>query len=274
MKEGSLPLVISTFNLVVADDTCVLRGLGSFGSRGGGFFGLLLEFQLFQRSSLDTLVAGERHQRLVSLSNNEHIANSSSKALSSCILHMNDFKTSGMFFSGGNNTNTTQIATSRNSAEVSHFEFHESIDLASLKVKLDSIIDLNVGMRIADGSAIMKGNVRDSFGSQLKSLDLAELILGLLRSDLLESESALGVVEQSESSIGDLIDGNHIHETSGISDVGSHFVIYFDQSLHANKSHLSPCESELESVPQKDDQRERLPQLVRTRRGSRSKDSR
>lgn len=59
------------------------------------------------------------------------------------------------------------------------------------------------------------------------------------------------------------------HESSRVCGVGAHFAVHFDESLFDDLEHFVTSERVLEPVPQEDDQRQALAQLVRARRGPR-----
>lgn len=52
------------------------------------------------------------------------------------------------------------------------------------------------------------------------------------------------------------------HEACRVGDVGADFAIYFDEPLHADLLDLISCQSILQPVAQKDDERKALPQLM------------
>jgi len=204
-----------------------LNGLG----RLGGSLLLPCKLHIFQRCSLDSLLERKRNEGLVFLPDDKDVANTGGEVLSGGIFDVNDFKTSRMFLSRGDNTHTTQVATTGNHDEIANLKLDKRLDLAGLKVELHGVVDFDVWMRIADRSTIMEGNVGDSLGSELAPTDLAQLELGFLRADLLKCESSFGIEKQTESSIVDFFDVDDIHESSGECAIGPHFIIHLDQSL-------------------------------------------
>ena len=140
----------------------------------------------------------------------------------------------------------------------------------------------------------MRNQEWDAALAQLHPLDLAELVLSLLASDAVDSETALGVVDEAEVLAG-LLDGDNIHETSRVGGVGADLAIDLDEALHDNGLHLATVEGVLQTakrlalvlalacchlslvvslkfshhvpVADEDNQRHAVAQLVRTRRG-------
>jgi len=109
----------------------------------------------------------------------------------------------------------------------------------------------------------------DSALAQLHSLDLAQLVLGLLSLDAVDSETSLGVVDQTEV-LASLVDGDDILETSWVSGISSDLSVDLDQALHDNSLDLACVEGILEAVTDKDNERQAVAELVRTSRWTRS----
>lgn len=93
----------------------------------------------------------------------------------------------------------------------------------------------------------MRNQEWDAALAQLHPLDLAELVLSLLASDAVDSETALGVVDEAEVLAG-LLDGDNIHEASRVGGVGADLAIDLDEALHDNGLHLATVEGVLQTV--------------------------
>lgn len=93
----------------------------------------------------------------------------------------------------------------------------------------------------------MRNQEWDAALAQLHPLDLAELVLGLLTSDAVDSETALGVVDEAEV-LASLLDGDNIHEAGGVGRVGADLAIDLDEALHDNGLHLATVEGVLQTV--------------------------
>lgn len=113
---------------------------------------------------------------------------------------------------------------------------------------------------------IMRNQEWDTATAELDTLDLAELVLGLLSLDTVDSEAALGVVNQTEV-LARLLDVDDIHEAGGEGHVGADLVVDLDQALHDNGLGLAVVESVLQAVADEDDQGETVASLVGTGRG-------
>jgi hypothetical protein len=99
----------------------------------------------------------------------------------------------------------------------------------------------------------MRNQVWDSSFAQLHSLDLAEFVLCLGGFNTVDGETALGVVDQTEV-LASLLDRDDVHETRRVGDIGSHFAINLDETLHQDSIGLSVVQGVLEAVSQEDDQ--------------------
>ena len=93
----------------------------------------------------------------------------------------------------------------------------------------------------------MRNQEWDAALAQLHPLDLAELVLSLLASDAVDSETALGVVDKAEV-LASLLDGDDVHEASRVGRVSADLAIDLDQALHDNGLHLATVEGVLQTV--------------------------
>lgn len=93
----------------------------------------------------------------------------------------------------------------------------------------------------------MRNQEWNSSLAQLDSLDLAQLVVCLFCRNAVDCEAALGVVDQTELLIR-LLDGDHIHEASGICAVGADLAVDFDESLHDNLLDLARVERILQAL--------------------------
>lgn len=111
----------------------------------------------------------------------------------------------------------------------------------------------------------MRNQEWDSAAAQLDTLDLAELVLGLLGLDAVDGEAALGVVDEAEVLAG-LLDRDDVHEAGRVGRVGADLAVDLDEALHQDGLGLAVVEGVLEAVAEEDDEGQALPLLVRTGR--------
>ena len=112
----------------------------------------------------------------------------------------------------------------------------------------------------------MRDQEWDSALAKLNTLDLAQLVLGLLGLDAVDCEAALGVVDETEV-LASLLDGDDVHEAGGVGEIGADLSIDLDQALEEDGLGLAVVESILETVANEHDQRHAVTELVRTGRG-------
>lgn len=104
--------------------------------------------------------------------------------------------------------------------------------------------------------------------AELHALDLAQLVLGLLVLDAVDSEAALGVVDEAEI-LARLLDGDDVHEAGGVGDVGADLAVNLDETLHHDRLGLAVVEGVLQPVTDEDDERHAVAELVRASRRAR-----
>lgn len=119
----------------------------------------------------------------------------------------------------------------------------------------------------------MRDQEWDSALAKLHSLDLAELVLGLLGLDSVDSVSALGVVDESEV-LASLLEGDDVHEAGRVGGVGADLAVNLDQTLHEDGLGLAVVQGILQTVADEDDEGHALALLVRTGRRLRGVDTR
>ena len=211
----------------------------------------------------DSLVLGERDQRLVLLAQNEDVGGQSGPDVSTAVADLNDLGGSGVRLPGDDDTDTANVATTSGHAEVADGEGNEGLDLTSGQVDLNDVVDTDVGVGVADGAAIVGADEGDASGEKTDLLNLAELEGSLLREDSVKDEATLGVIQQTEVLISAAnLDG--IHEASREGSISAHLTVNRDETLHEDESHLTTGQGIPESVAQEDHQRQALAKLVGT----------
>lgn len=92
----------------------------------------------------------------------------------------------------------------------------------------------------------MRNQEWDPALSELNTLDLAKLVLGLLGLDTVDGETALGVVDETEV-LASLLERDDIHETSGVGRVSADLAVDLDQTLHQDGLDLTTVQGVLET---------------------------
>lgn len=98
---------------------------------------------------LDTLALRQRDPRLLR-ADDEDVALTGSEGVVNSILQVDNGETTIVLLTVSDNTNTTHVTTTNDHGKVASVELDVVGDLASGKVDLDSVVDLDQGIRVAD----------------------------------------------------------------------------------------------------------------------------
>lgn len=104
---------------------------------------------LLSDGELDTLALRQRDPGLV-LANDENVALTGSEAVVNGILDVDDVETTVVALTVSDDTNTTHVTTTSNHNNGAGVELNEVGDLASGELNLDSVVDLDQRVRVAD----------------------------------------------------------------------------------------------------------------------------
>ena len=96
-------------------------------------------------------------------------------------------------------------------------------------------------------SRIVRNQEWDPALAELHTLDLAQLELSLLGLDAVDGEATLGVVDETEVLAG-LLQGDDVHEASGVGGVGADLAVNLDQTLHHDGLDLATVQGVLETI--------------------------
>lgn len=224
---------------------------------------------LLDDGETDSLVLGERNQRLVLITEDEDVGGEGGPDGTAGVADADDLSSSGVGVSGEDDTDTTNVATTSGHAEVANGEANEGGDLSGGQVDLDGIVGADVRVGVADGATIVGTDERDTTGEETDLLDAAELEGRLLGQDSVQDEASLRVVQHTEMLIRAL-DVNDVHESGREGRISAHLSVNGDEALHQDESHLAAGQRVLESVTQEDHQGQALAKLVGTSGGTRS----
>jgi len=125
-------------------------------------------------------------------------------------------------------TNTASVTTTGDHAEVARVELDVLGDGTGLDVKDDGVVDLDVGGWVTDGAGVVGDDVWNTLLGNTDLGDLAELVASLLGGDAVDGETALDVVDKTESLVG-LLNGDDVHETGWVGSVTADFTVNFDE---------------------------------------------
>lgn len=143
---------------------------------------------------------------------------------------MHDIETTNVLLAVRDDTSTTHVTSAGNHHNVSSVKVNEFGDFSRLKVKLESVVNLNGRVGITDGAAVVSDNMRDTLGTESDLADFEELVGGFLSCDAVDGETAFDIVKETEVLAG-LFDRDGVHEAGREGGVRAHFAIDLDQSL-------------------------------------------
>lgn len=93
------------------------------------------------------------------------------------VLHVDNVKGPLVSLSVGDHAHSAQVTATSHHNEVTHIKSDIICDLARGDVDSDSVVDFDLGVRVADGSTIVSNAVRDFLLSHFHSLYLPQLVL-------------------------------------------------------------------------------------------------
>lgn len=93
------------------------------------------------------------------------------------IFHVDDVKRSRMPFTIDDCTNTTQISTSSDHAQVSRLEFNEVKDFCGGDLQLNGVVHFDHGIGVTDCATVVGHQEWDALGSSLDFLDFTQFVL-------------------------------------------------------------------------------------------------
>jgi len=140
----------------------------------GRIFFLLSEFAiaLLDNGQLDTLLSRKGDERLgLGFSEDEDVGGTGGKSVTDGVLEMDDIETSDVFFLVFDDTDATQVAPASDRGQDPGFEFHEFFDLVVDQVEFNRVSCLDQRVGVANGSSVVRDEVRNPTLSDFNSLD-------------------------------------------------------------------------------------------------------
>lgn len=209
----------------------------------------------------DTLVSWEGDERLGTLAEEEDVGGSRGEGVAGAVLDVDDVKTSRVSLSGLDGTDSPDVLTADDVADVSGLEFDPVGDLGIGDVELDGVTNLYVRVGVSQSSAVVCDEEWNVVLGNLNLLHSAQLVGGLLGGDAVDSKSTLGVIDQSKVLVG-LVNSDDIHIPSWVFDIGPDLAVNFHHAAHHDLLALLATKSILESVSDEDGERQALSELV------------
>lgn len=143
---------------------------------------------------------------------------------------MHNIETTNVLLAVRDDTGTTHVTSASNHHNVSSVKVNKFGDFARLKIKLESVVNLNGRVRITDGATVVSDDMGDTLSTESDLADFEELVGGFLRGDAVDGETTFDVIKETEVLAG-LFNRDGVHEASREGGVSAHFAIDLDQSL-------------------------------------------
>jgi len=185
---------------------------------------------LLRDSELGSLALRQRDPGLDALTDDEDVRDASGESPLQRVLDVHNIESTNVLLSVHDDTSTTHVTPASDHDNVAGIELDEIGDLALDEIELDGVVDLDEGVGVTDGAAVMGDDVGDTSSTDSNTADLEELVGGLLGGDAVDGETTLDIVKETEVLAG-LLDGDDILEASGVGGVGADLSIDFDQAL-------------------------------------------
>ena len=170
---------------------------------------LLSHLLLLDDAEPHSVALRQRHHGLVSLADDEHVAQTRGEFVARRIANVHNIEGSEVSVTMDDHSHTTNVVSLRDEAQVAHLELHMADHLVRLQIHLHGVVHLHGGVREADRASIVSHDERDLLVRQLALHNLAQLVLSLVLVDAVEDEAALHVVQQTET-VGRTLQSHHI----------------------------------------------------------------
>lgn len=121
-----------------------------------------------------------------------------SKSTVERVLDVNNIEVTNVLLTVNNDTSSAHVTPTGDHDDVTGVELDEVTDLSGLQIELDSVVNLDGGVRVTDGTSVVGDNVGDAASTNCDLTDFAELVGSLLRGDTVDSETSLDIVKETE----------------------------------------------------------------------------
>merc|ERR1719516_594420 len=170
--------------------------------------------------------------------------------MSLSVLDVDDVEGARMFLPVDHCAHPPTVGASSGHAKVSNLKLNAVLDLSSGQVKLDVVVHLGVGVRIADSSPVRSVQVWDTLRASRHCTNPAQLVRRFRGCDPVNTEASLDVIDDPEV-LSSLLNLDDIHEPGGELGVGPRLPVNLYQALLHDSFHLLSVEGVLKTVLRK-----------------------
>ena len=138
----------------------------------------------------------------------------------------------------GDHSNSSQVGTSSHHAQVASVKFDEISNISSLQINLNDVIHLDEEFGVADSLSIMGHRMRDSFCAHEDLSYFPQLIVGLLRCNMM-SKAIPDVIDQRKI-LSSLVNANDIHKIIRVGCISVDLAINLNKILYTDLFYFIP----------------------------------
>ena len=177
---------------------------------------------------------------------------------------MYDIESTNVLFTVNDNTCSSHVTATSDHDNVASVELDKVNDLARFNIELDSVVNLDRWVGVANRAAIVSDNVWYTTCTKGNLLHFAKLVRCLLRGDAMDRETTLDVVKKTEVFVG-LVNRNNVHETCRVCLIRADLSIDFDKALFHDLRYFSSIQSVFKPIAEKDGEGKGFPEFMGTR---------
>jgi len=185
---------------------------------------------LLEGSEPQAVGGRQRDPRLFAFAQHEHVAYSGGEVLMVGISNVHDVEGARVLLDVGDDTNSADVVAADCVAGVSDLELGDVGDLVVNKVVLEGVTDVDIRVGEADCASVVRNDVRNLVRPQDLLGHLEQFKASLSLVELLEVESALVVVEDSEF-LASLFEREHVHNAQREASVSAQLAVDLDGAL-------------------------------------------
>lgn len=185
----------------------------------------------------DPLALGQRDHRLVAVADDEDVRQASRKLVAGGVAHLHDVERALVLLAVDDGADAALVPPPDDHRELADVELEHLGHLRVGELENDGVVDLDVGVGVAQRPAVVRRDVGDAAGADLQLLDAEQLVAGLLGADAVANEPALGVVDQAEVLVG-AVERDDVHQPRGVGGVGADLPVDLDEALHEDGDDL------------------------------------
>ena len=135
---------------------------------------------LLDDGELDSVASGQGHHGLRSLTDHEHVGETSSELVSGSVSDTHDIEGAEVTITADDHAHTAGVVSLGDEAQVSSLELQVTHDLVRLQVHLHGVVHLHGRIGVTDRASVVSHNEGDLLRGQLTLHNLAQFELDMI----------------------------------------------------------------------------------------------